>query len=225
MSWLPRPRGLRIASQDLRRRTPCPHPLADRLPLWARQADGLPRRLGGLPPRFDAESQRRAVSVGRIPHEDDGLGARYNNPYRLTRYAKRVITTWVIVVVAVLGLTEATHGWFAVPAGLALVGYAGYRVRSKRRGLPAGRPAAPALRFNPPPGWPVPGAGWTPPPGWQAQPVLASAAAGLAVLGPGRPGAGRRAEHQVHPPGRQDRRRGQGRRPVPPVRLHHGTAL
>ncbi len=45
------------------------------------------------------------------------------------------------------------------------------------------------------------------------------------VPGPGPPGPHWRAEHQVHSIGRQDRRRGQGRRPVPPVRLGHRTAL
>ena len=28
---------------------------------------------------------------------------------------------------------DATHGWFAIPAGVALVGYAGYRLRSRRQ--------------------------------------------------------------------------------------------
>jgi hypothetical protein len=106
------------------------------------------------------------------------IDRRYNNPYRLTRYAKRVITTWVVVVIVVITLIDTTHGWFAIPAGVAIAGYAGYRVRSRRRGLMAGRPAvwptaqfgAPALRFNPPPGWPAPQLGWTPPPDWQPDP-------------------------------------------------------
>ena len=106
------------------------------------------------------------------------IDRRYNNPYRLTRYAKRVITTWVVVVIIMVALVEATHGWFALPAGIALVSYAGYRVRSKRRVLLAGRPvvgpaaqfATPPLRFNPPPGWPAPKLGWAPPPGWQPDP-------------------------------------------------------
>lgn len=70
---------------------------------------------------------------------------------------------------------NATRGWFAIPAGVALAGYAGYRLRSRRRALlahglamqPAARFGAPALRFNPPPGWPMPEFGWTPPPGWR----------------------------------------------------------
>ena len=102
------------------------------------------------------------------------IDRRYNNPYRLTRHAKHVITTWVVAVVAVIVLLDVTHGWFAIPAGLALVGYGGYWLRSRRRGLLVGRPAtqttaqfgAPAFRFNPPPGWPVPRLGWAPPPGW-----------------------------------------------------------
>jgi hypothetical protein len=52
------------------------------------------------------------------------IGRRYNNPYRLTRYAKRVITTWVVVVIVVITLVDTTHGWFAIPAGVTLVGYA-----------------------------------------------------------------------------------------------------
>ena len=92
----------------------------------------------------------------------------------LQRHAKHVITTWVVAVVVVIVLLDVTHGWFAIPASLALVGYGGYWLRSGRRGLLVGRPAtqttaqfgAPALRFNPPPGWPVPRLGWAPPPGW-----------------------------------------------------------
>jgi hypothetical protein len=106
------------------------------------------------------------------------IDRRYNNPYRLTRYANRVITTWVAVLIVVIAGVHTTHGWFAIPAGAALAGYAGYRVRARRRVLLAGRPAlrpaaqyaAPALRFNPPPGWPAPKPGWTPPPGWQPDP-------------------------------------------------------
>lgn len=111
------------------------------------------------------------------------IDRRYNNPYRLTSYAKRMITTWVIAVIVVIALVNATHGWFIVPLGLALAGYAAYRERLRRQGLFAGSPAVqsvpqsgpqsgsqsggPALRFNPPPGWLVPMVGWTPPPGWQ----------------------------------------------------------
>jgi hypothetical protein len=86
---------------------------------------------------------------------------RYNNPFRLTRHAKRVITTLVVTVAAVIVLLDITHGWFAIPAGLALVGYGSYWLRSKQRIVRAGRPAAqaaarfgaPALPFNGPPGW------------------------------------------------------------------------
>lgn len=69
------------------------------------------------------------------------IDRRYNNPYRLTRYAKRVITTGVVVVIVVIALVNTMRGWFAIPAALALVGYAGYRMRSRRQGLLAGRPA------------------------------------------------------------------------------------
>jgi hypothetical protein len=105
------------------------------------------------------------------------IDRRYNNPYRLTRYAKRLITAWVVVVIVVIVLVNATLGWFAIPAGVALAGYAGYRVRARRRVLLVGRPAARTatqfgvpLRFNPPPGWPAPSLSWTPPPGWQPDP-------------------------------------------------------
>jgi HNH endonuclease len=103
------------------------------------------------------------------------IDRRYNNPYRLTQQAKRTITAWIFVAILVAVLMNATHGWFAIPAGITLVGYLGYRVRAKRQvqpgGAPAVQPAAPsatpAVRFNPPPGWLVPQLGWTPPPGWQ----------------------------------------------------------
>ena len=121
------------------------------------------------------------------------IDRRYNNPYRLTRYAKRVVTAWAVVVIVVIALVNTTHGWFAIPAGVALAGYAGYRVRSRRHGLPAGRPAvrtvteigAPALRFNPPPGWPAPMPGWMPPPGWQPDPSWRQAPPGWQFLVPG----------------------------------------
>lgn len=76
---------------------------------------------------------------------------RYNNPYRLTRYAKRVIAAWVVAAIVVIILVNAMRGWFAIPAGLALVGYAGYRVRARRQALSAARPAMqPAAQFSTP---------------------------------------------------------------------------
>jgi hypothetical protein len=106
------------------------------------------------------------------------IDRRYNNPYRVTGYAKLVITAWIVALIVVIALMNATHGWFAVPAGVAMAGYLGYRVRSRRRILLAARPAmtlaarssAPAFRFNPAPGWPAPKAGWKPPEGWQPDP-------------------------------------------------------
>jgi hypothetical protein len=103
---------------------------------------------------------------------------RYNNPYRLTGYAKRVIFAWIVTLIVVIALLNATHGWFAVPVGVVGVGYAGYRIRSRRRVLLAARPAmtpaaqssAAAFRFNPAPGWPAPEAGWKPPAGWRPDP-------------------------------------------------------
>jgi hypothetical protein len=122
----------------------------------------------------------KGILCGYYPHVGKWvrIDRRYSNPYRLTRYAKRVITTWVVAGIATFVLVGETHGWFAIPAGLAVAGYAGYRVRSRRRGLLAARPAAgatpgpgvPAVRFNPPPGWPAPVPGWAPPPGWQPDP-------------------------------------------------------
>lgn len=120
------------------------------------------------------------------------IDRRYNNPYRLTRYAKRVITTWAVIVIVVIALTGATHGWFAIPAGLAVAVYAGYRVHSRRRVLLADRPAVRPARA------PLQSAPWVAG-AWArldaatrlaARPVLAPGPAGLAVLGPGRPGAG-----------------------------------
>ena len=51
------------------------------------------------------------------------IDRRYNNPYRLTRHAKRVITAWVVAGIVTLALVNATHGWFAIPAGVAVAGY------------------------------------------------------------------------------------------------------
>jgi hypothetical protein len=121
------------------------------------------------------------------------IDRRYNNPYRLTRYAKRVIATWVVVVIVVIILVNATRGWFVIPAGLALAGYAGYQLRSRRRALlagglavqPAARSGAPAFRFNPPPGWPAPVPGWVRPPGWQPDPSWPQAPPGWQFWVPG----------------------------------------
>jgi len=120
------------------------------------------------------------------------IDRRYNNPYRLTRYARRVITTWVGVVIVVIAGVNETHGWFALPAGVALAGYAGYRVRARRRVLLARRPAvrpaaqssARAMRFNPPPGWQAPMLGWPPPPGWHPDPSWPQAPPGWQFLVP-----------------------------------------
>jgi hypothetical protein len=43
------------------------------------------------------------------------IDRRYNNPYRLTRYAKRVISSWGVAMVVVIVLLDVTHGWFAIP--------------------------------------------------------------------------------------------------------------
>src|SRR5271165_6594272 len=53
------------------------------------------------------------------------IDRRYSNPYRLTRYAKRVITAWAVAGIATFVLVGETHGWFAIPAAVAVVGYAG----------------------------------------------------------------------------------------------------
>lgn len=103
------------------------------------------------------------------------IDRRYNHPYRLTSYAKRVITTCVVVVIVTVVLADEMHGWFVIPVGAAVAAYAGYRVRLKGRSplgsTPSAAPfGASALRFNPPPQWPVPRFGWTPPPGWQPDP-------------------------------------------------------
>jgi hypothetical protein len=39
------------------------------------------------------------------------IDRRYNNPYRLTRYAKRVISSWGVAMVVVIVLLDVTHGW------------------------------------------------------------------------------------------------------------------
>jgi 5-methylcytosine-specific restriction endonuclease McrA len=145
-------------------------------------------RLRGDPRRFLATSSTWCYFAAtiRLVGKWVRIDRRSNYPYRLTRYAKRVITTWVIVAIVAFALVNATHGWFAIPAGVSLVGFTGYRVRSSRRGLLAGHPAvqpaarlsAHAVRFNPAPKWPVSVPGWTPPPGWQPDPSWPEATPG-----------------------------------------------
>lgn len=65
------------------------------------------------------------------------IDRRYSNPYRLTHHARRVITAWVVAVIVVVVLAETMHGWFAIPAGVAVAGYAVHLVRSRR---PTGGP-------------------------------------------------------------------------------------
>jgi hypothetical protein len=108
---------------------------------------------------------------------------RYNQPFRLTGYAWRVILKWFGLVVIWLALGSAS-GWLGLFGAVALGSYAIHCLRNDARlrnqvtatparaamGMPA-KPAAQAaahsLRFNPPPGWPTAPAGWTPPAGWQ----------------------------------------------------------
>jgi hypothetical protein len=107
------------------------------------------------------------------------IDRRYNNPYRLTPYARWTIFKWVALVVAAVLASSATHGWAAIPLGLGLVVYAVHRVRVNGRVQLARRTAsvnAPVVanavpwRFNPPPGWPAPPYSWRPPANWQPDP-------------------------------------------------------
>ena len=137
------------------------------------------------------------------------IDRRFDNPYRLTQYAKRVITTWVVVVIVAIILMGATHGGLpsrlashllAMPGtGCARGGESSRQTVPRCSPQPQVRFGAPAFRFRPSSG--VVGAqGRLDAAAWLAAgPILAPGTDWMAVLGPGRPGAGWRAEHQVHP--------------------------
>jgi hypothetical protein len=123
-----------------------------------------------------AGNERRLVRIDR----------RYNQPFRLTSHAYRLIFKWggLLALVIVLGSTAKYVGLFCL---IAYLGYAGYSIaaRSRERTLStiqvsqanAAAPA-PALRFNPAPGWPLLPVGWAPPPGWDPDPSWQPAPAG-----------------------------------------------
>ena len=111
------------------------------------------------------------------------IDRRYNNPYRLTSYAWRVILKWGALLIVWVTFLGSRNLFLEVIATAALIAYAAVRVRRYRQasqpagpqvraamgmqGIPAG---APTMRFNPPPGWPPTPAGWMPPSGWQPDP-------------------------------------------------------
>jgi hypothetical protein len=108
------------------------------------------------------------------------IDRRYNNPYRLTRYAQRALLKWGALLVVWVVLIDASP-WLAVLATIALICYAVHRCRINRpRAVaaagPGHGPVAPVYtppavqRFNPPPGWPAPPTGWVPAPNWQPDP-------------------------------------------------------
>jgi hypothetical protein len=129
---------------------------------------------------------------------------RYNQPYRLTGYAKRVILKWTGLTLAwVLANAMLASAHLGVLILVTTAVLAGYAVRSIRRGrkprlttttLPPTIPAPAQWQFNPPPGWPVPPPGWSPPQGWQPDPSWPPAPPGwqLWIQAPPRGAAGER---------------------------------
>lgn len=111
-----------------------------------------------------AGSNRRLVKIDR----------RYNQPVRLTGRAYWLILKWggLFALVIVLGTTARYVGLICLIAYLAYAGYSITAYFRNHAAAPAPRVTGSVrpLRFNPPPGWPVPPAGWTPPPGWQPDP-------------------------------------------------------
>ncbi|HTW00854.1 MAG TPA: HNH endonuclease signature motif containing protein [Streptosporangiaceae bacterium] len=106
------------------------------------------------------------------------IDRRYNNPYRLTPYARLVLLKWGALLVVWVLLVSA-NAWLGVIAIIALIYYAihRYRINHIRAAVvaPGYAQVAPAYppparqRFNPAPGWPAPPAGWVPDPGWRPQ--------------------------------------------------------
>lgn len=107
---------------------------------------------------------------------------RYNQPFRLTGYGWRVILKWGSLLIVWAALISSNSPVLGVIATAALIAYAIVRVRRYQRlnqvpqqgraamGMSTIPAAAPAMRFNPPPGWPPAPAGWTPPAGWHPDP-------------------------------------------------------
>jgi hypothetical protein len=132
-------------------------------------------------------SRSEARTSGRPQGRWVRIDRRYNNPYRLTPYAWRVILKWgtLIVVWLILG---SLYDWVGLIGLIVLIGYAIHRIRLDRvqEQIAARAPVPMAARtlssnpmhFNPPPGWPPAPAGWTPPSGWQPDPSWPSIPAG-----------------------------------------------
>lgn len=95
------------------------------------------------------------------------IDRRYNNPYRLTSYAWRVILKWGALLIVWVTFLGSRNLFLEVIATVALIAYAVVRVRRYRQasqpagpqvraamGMQAIPASAPTMRFNPPPGWP-----------------------------------------------------------------------
>ena len=113
------------------------------------------------------------------------IDRRYNQPFRLTGYAWRVLIKWVGLLLAwafvntVLAtihlgvLVLATTGgliWYAVHCALP-----NWRPHMAGPALRPVMPTANQWQFSAPPGWPEPPAGWSPEPGWRPDPTWPSA--------------------------------------------------
>jgi HNH endonuclease len=128
------------------------------------------------------------------------IDRRYNNPYRLTGYAWRVILKWGALLIVWVTFLGSRNLFLEVIATAALIAYSVVRVRRYQQasqpagpqvraamGMQAIPASAPTMRFNPPPGWPPAPAGWAPPPGWQPDPSWPPVPAGWQLWVPGTP--------------------------------------
>jgi hypothetical protein len=110
------------------------------------------------------------------------LDRRYNQPYRLTGYAKAAIFKWVGLifawVIANIIVTSVHLGLLVLATTGGLIWYAVHNARRGRPQLTRQQTQQSAFefppdarwRFNPPPNWPLPPADWSPPAGWQPDP-------------------------------------------------------
>jgi HNH endonuclease len=139
--------------------------------------------------------------------------ARYKSGYRLTpegirarRKWKLLILAWIVLVF--IGAFIPHAGVLPLLGTVGLIGYGVYRYRVNHTSLPPSTtpptlPTAPlpaSYRFNAPPGWPPPPAGWTPAPDWQPDPAWPPPPPGWQLWVPASP-TGERRKRQTIPQG------------------------
>ena len=127
------------------------------------------------------------------------IDRRYNQPYRLTLYARRAAFKWTGLVLAWVfinsALADAHLGVLVLATTAGLIWYAVHcwrRSRSIRSAKPAYNLAMPPSgqwQFNSPPNWPTLPLGWSPETGWQPDPSWPSAPPGWQFWVPATPPA------------------------------------